>query len=535
MHSEHDHCHLIEIASAEARTRYFADEAFKQQVDALVLQIRETRPAREYNELANQALNLGVYELAREGYRKALDAGFARAVVLNNLAYTHEAEQNLDMARKLYQLSLEHQPGYPLAANNLSRTLVKQALTHAQEDTDSGLARAEQLLFESLAHKPANDWAMLNLGNVYRKRCHDDKAAKWFEWAFTENPQNRTAHNNLAYLLLEQEQLERGFLHYEHRFHSSGFPSAHALFKGLSYWDGKQDLNGKTLLLHWEQGFGDMIQFSRYCFLLRQQYPEAKLILELHPELVDLFTQLADPQGFTGTVAPACAQPPVNRVVANRRSVKELKGVDLVFPLMSLARIYTRQTSEIPAWSAYLRAPAAEGKALAARLKKLKAAAGKKHLVGVTWAGRASHGNNKHRSMHLRQLAAAFDSPYFKDALFVSLQKDGAEKQVEELGLEKDFYLAGNDIKSFSDTAALMSCLDLLVSVDSANLHLAGALGLPAIGLIAKRSDWRWFRDYHTTAWYPGMYLVRQKIELNWDGLAHDLAEGLAHLGLPRR
>lgn len=534
MHTEQDNCHLLGIASVEARARYLTDEVFRQQAETLAEQVRASHPAGKYTELGSQALKLGFYELAREAYRKSLEAGFAKALALNNLAYAYDVEQDYSMARRMYMLALEHQPAYPLATNNLSNLLVKMALTHTNEDSDASLARAEQLLYESLSLKPGNDWAMLNLGNLYRRRGQDDKAIKWFEWAFAENPQNHTAPNNLAYLLLEQEQLERGFQLYEHRFRSSGFPSAHAAFKGFTYWDGKQDLNGKTILLHWEQGFGDMIQFSRYCFLLRQQYPAARIILELHPELVDLFSQLADPQGFVGSVAPACAQAPVDRVIANSRTAKDLREVDLVFPLMSLARIYTRQVSEIPAWSAYLRAPAA-GEEFRARLEKLKTAARKKHLVGLTWAGRASHGNDKHRSMHLRQLAAALSGPYFKDALFVSLQKDGgAEKQVQELGLAKRFHLAGSEIKTFGDTAAFMSCLDLFVSVDSANLHLAGALGLPAIGLIAKRSDWRWFRNYNTTAWYPNTYLVRQKEELNWDGLGHDLAEALEHLGLKK-
>lgn len=505
------------------------DTEFQAVVRNLAEQIEVSVDGKQLNQWGKQALGAGFFGLARRSFRKALASGHSPHVALNNLGFAFESEEKYADAEKMYLLALEHAPNYELAANNLSNTLVKTALQHLTQDTASALSAVERLLFKSLSFDPDNDWAMLNLGNVHRKKNDCGKARSWFRWALESNPDNATAANNLAHLLLQEEELAAGFALYEKRFFSSGFPSSHAYFKDQRYWDGVEDLTGKHLLLHWEQGFGDMIQFVRYVFPLRQKYPTARITLECHPELVSLFLPLANPSASCPVADLPGQLPVIDQVVDNKRSEACMADVDLVYPLLSLARLFSPSVDAIPAYAAYLPAPLMQQQQQNHWRGKMAARA-KRATVAISWAGRPTHANDKYRSLHLQQFLNLLPANFCQENFVISLQLGAAKQQLEALA-PVNIEDASDDIQCFSDSAAILNHCDLFIGVDSANLHLAGALGIPAIGLIPQNSDWRWFKNRTNSPWYPWLQLVRQKNGEDWSAAQTSLREALKILG----
>lgn len=472
----------------------------------------------------NQLLDLECCELARQAYV----LGFGKedqALIWNNVGFSYVKEHHYKKALSYFRAALQINPRFQLAINNLAAALINQALKLFELDGKDNLDQAEKLLLESLSVKPDHDWALLNLGNVWRKKGSVHKAICWFELALQANPDYAVAHNNLAHAYLTIGDFKKGFAHYEQRWFSSDFPSKLARFTDRAYWDGKENLNGKTILLHWEQGFGDMIQFCRYTFLLKKAYPEARIILETMPPLVGLFEQLANSDGFEKAKVKQTPAHPVDQVISSDRALLAGLKIDFVYPLMSLAKIFTWDEASIPANFAYLVKPRAN-KSWENFLREHRIKG--RRLIGINWAGRPTHGNDKHRSMHLRDLKAFIESKEFSDDLFLSFQDGTAKRQIAELQLESRIIDVSERIKSFSDTAMMLADLDWLISVDSANLHLAGAMGIKSIGLIAVRSDFRWMLGRSDSPWYPSMHLLRQKQELTWDDLSPRMAKIIA-------
>ena len=253
----------------------------------------------------------------------------------------------------------------------------------------------------------------------------------------------------------------------------------------------------KTILLHSEQGFGDTIQFCRYVPLVAAR--GARVILEVEEPLQGLLT------GLAGTA----------RVMAKGDLLPDF---DLQCPLLSLPLAFGTQLETIPSAGAYLRAPDQALLKWGARLPSKR-----RPRIGIAWAGNAKHIRDRERSIDLRSLLPLLDV----DATFVSLQKEVRAADTATLKESADIIHFGHELEDFSDTAALISHLDLVISVDTAIAHLAGALGKPVWILLTHVPDWRWLLDRDDSPWYPTARLFRQSETREWDSVIMRVRDAL--------
>jgi len=289
-------------------------------------------------------------------------------------------------------------------------------------------------------------------------------------------------HFELSLVQLALGDFERGWRSYEWRWGTATF-AAHRRGFSSPLWSGEQTLSGKTILLHAEQGFGDTIQFARYVPLVAGL--GASIVLEVQPELVPLMSSL---RGAAHVVARG----------------EKLPHFELHCPLMSLPRALKTEIATIPSEIPYLKAcPKAE---------VADGGGAERPRVGVVWAGNTSHHNDRNRSIPLSLFTQLFENSSIQ---FISLQRDLGSDDAALLashGVES----MGADLRDFADTAALIAQLDLVVSVDTAVAHLAGALGKPITILLPYAADFRWLRQRHDSPWYPTARLIRQPAFGDW-------------------
>jgi hypothetical protein len=287
----------------------------------------------------------------------------------------------------------------------------------------------------------------------------------------------------------------RGWQEYEWRWKYETLASAKRKFQ-QPVWRGEA-IDGKTILLHSEQGLGDAIQFCRYAPLVAAR--GARVILEVDKRLGDLMASLAG----------------VSQVVT---AGETLPDFDLHCPLLSLPLAFDTDLETIPAETAYLRAPPNKQAEWGARL-------GAKHScrVGLAWSGNAAHKRDELRSIELNALLPLLNT----GATIVSIQKDLRPADATVLGGHRDIVQIAERLADFSDTAALVSNLDLVITVDTSIAHLAGALGRPVWVLLPYLPDWRWLLDRDTSPWYPTARLFRQDQTRSWDRVIQNVREAL--------
>ena len=257
---------------------------------------------------------------------------------------------------------------------------------------------------------------------------------------------------------------DAGWKSYEWRWRTGAFARQRRQLHA-PLWLGDAPVSGKTILLHAEQGMGDTIQFIRYAPLLAGM--GAKVVCEVQPELQPLLAQLQD------LTIIARGEP--------------LPAFDLHCPLLSLPLAFGTKPETIPAAVPYL---AASAERLAEWRDRLRLPAARPR-AGFVWSGQLSHKNDANRSIPLARLAALFEDPPLQ---CVSLQSDLRDADGEVLrGLPNLIHLGGG-FRDFADTAAVISLLDVVISVDTAVAHLAGALGKPVVILLPHAADFRWLR-----------------------------------------
>jgi hypothetical protein len=252
-------------------------------------------------------------------------------------------------------------------------------------------------------------------------------------------------------------------------------------------WLGEQSLGGKTVLLHAEQGFGDTIQFVRYAPLLTAR--GARVVVEVQPPLLRLVSGM----------------PEIEKAVVGRGA--QLPPFDLHCPLPSLPLACGTAFETIPASVPYLAPPQDRIESWRAQLPRSRP------LIGLAWAGERAHDNDINRSMRLQTLAPLLDLP---DVQFVSLQHDVREADASLLAQRSDIVAIGRHFADFADTAGAIAALDLVIAVDTAVAHLAGALGKPLFLLLPFAADFRWLRHRSDSPWYPTARLFRQPRFGDW-------------------
>ncbi len=309
-------------------------------------------------------------------------------------------------------------------------------------------------------------------------------------------PEIVKAHWNAAAICLATGDYARGWREYEWRWNDAPFRDKHRIFRQPP-WRG-EPIEDRTILLHAEQGFGDTIQFCRYAAQVKAR--GARVLLEAPPSLLPLLQTLA---GVDGLIGSGDALPPF----------------DAHCPLISLPLAFGTLLDTIPARTPYLAADAA-------RVDRWRDILGPRTRprIGLAWSGSEQYNSDISRSAPLRDLAALIRPGHD----YVAVQKDIRQADLAEAGAH-GIRIVSDRLHDFADTAALISLLDLTISIDSAPAHLAGALGCPVWVLLHHVAEWRWLRERQDSPWYPTARLFRQSAPLAWADLAAEVGCALQH------
>jgi tetratricopeptide (TPR) repeat protein len=341
--------------------------------------------------------------------------------------------------------------------------------------------------------------AHCNLGVALALTGEFAEAAAELRKAIALNPDDAAAHWNYAILKLFQGEWRDGWLEYEWRWRWNLFPSARRNFKQAA-WRG-EDVEGRILLLHAEQGFGDTIQFIRYLPLVAAR--GAKIIIECQPELIKLFKQTSGDYEWVGAGAA-------------------LPAFDVHCPLASLPGLLGTTPQTIPAYDPPLAAPPER---VEFWREKVGVSNGRRR-VGMAWAGRPTFVGDQTRSMHLQQLHQLLA---IEGIEFISLQKGAAAAQIAQVGADARVIDVGSKCRDFADTAAVMSLCDLIITTDTSIPHLAGAMGRPVWLMLQYVPDWRWLMGREDSPWYPSGRLFRQTKLGDWNGVVARVAGAIAY------
>jgi Flp pilus assembly protein TadD len=332
---------------------------------------------------------------------------------------------------------------------------------------------------------PDNPQLLTNRAVVLRRLDRPQEALMSAARALAEKPDFAQARFVASVARLTLGDFAVGWRGYEARWSVGALALQRRNF-AAPQWRGTEPLAGKTILLHAEQGFGDTIQFARYAPLVAGR--GAAVVLEVRRELRSL-----------------CASLPGTVQVVVRGD--ELPPFDCHCPLLSLPLAFATDATTIPAAVPYLTPPAGEVAAWRARLPLGR------RLIGLCWSGERGHDNDLNRSMALDTLAPLLDLP---DVQFVSLQRDVRDVDAPFLARRTDVLSIGQQFTDFADTAAAIAALDLVISVDTAVAHVAGAMGKLLFLLLPFAADFRWLRERSDSAWYPTARLFRQQRFGDW-------------------
>ncbi len=441
--------------------------------------------------------------LGRPASRRAVaseaEREFVRALEL------HRAEQ-LDQALRHYAKATALDPHHAMAWNNMGVVLRRQGKRKAalacyrraaaigaddpSHQSNLGnvlrdlgmLEEAERHGARALALAPENAGAHHNYGLILQDLGRHDEAVAAFEEAIRLEPGNVNFRWDRALNLLMAGDLARGFLEYKVRW-----KLPHNLPPNIAApeWTG-EPLEGKTILIWTEQGFGDTLQFIRYAPMLKER-GAGRVILLAQPALARL---LAGTKGVDSIVSEGAPQP----------------LFDCHAPLLCLPRLFGTDLQTIPAECPYLKVPGGPG-------ASLRRPEGVKLTVGICWAGKPTHKNDRNRSAGIDHFLTLMDDPQIT---FYSLQKGPSAADLLTSGAGALVEDLSSKIDDFADTARFMRQLDLVISVDTAVAHLAGALGIPVWLAIPATIDWRWMRGRTDSPWYPSMRLFRQPRSGDW-------------------
>ena len=353
----------------------------------------------------------------------------------------------------------------------------------------------------ALELKPNYCEALTNKGLALHELMRFNEAIDHYDAALKINPNHHEASWNKSLTLLLQGDFKNGLPLYESRWKSS-LASAIAgrrIFDKPS-WFGMESLEDKTILLYGEQGLGDFIQFSRYVKLVANL--GANVTLEVPNVLASIMSNL---EGVSNIFIQGEVLPPF----------------DYQCPLMSLPYIFKTEIDNIPSGEAYIK--------LSDMPKNVhwenKLGSKDKPRIGLVWSGNPRHKNDRNRTILLKEILPYLSSEY----QYVSLQKDIRDTDKVTLEGNPHIFNFANDIVDFSDTAALINCMDLVISVDTSVAHLSGAMGKKTWVLLPTTPDWRWLLDREDSPWYHSIRLFRQQSKVNWNPV-FDKIRGLLEL-----
>jgi tetratricopeptide (TPR) repeat protein len=478
--------------------------------------------------LSNYGLVLAAlarHEEALDNFDKAIALDCDHANALNNRGLTLVALGRTVEALASWDRALEVDPNHCDALHSRGNALYdlkcfgaaladyERVLTLRPDNLDvlnnrggalAGLGRLDEALDSynrALSIAPTLPVLQINKGHVLADQHRFELALSSYAEAAAAETMRPEAKWFESLVRLRLGQFAQGWRDFEWRWQQTSWaPQRRNFIQRL--WLGGKPLAGQTILLHAEQGFGDTIQFVRYAKLVAGLGPI--VLLEAQSPLKLLLSSV---DGVAQTLARGEPLPPF----------------DLHCPLMSLPLAFGTTLGSIPAEVPYLHAPAD-------RLAQWRSRLGEKKSlrIGIAWAGSAQHKNNHQRSIALDRFAALLAVPGIE---FVSVQKDISPTDAAALSGHANIIHIGDELHDFSDTAAVISLLDLVVSADTAVAHLTGALGRPVWVLVPFSPDFRWLLGREDSPWYPTARVFRQPRLGDWESViarVHDELERLA-------
>ncbi len=443
-----------------------------------------------------------------------------------------------------YEHALKLDPHYWYAAYNYAVILLQSGrLEEAINRLEQGLANGRK----AQALDPTNADISNNIGAALQKLNRHEEALEWFDQALALQPNSATALNNKASTLGELLRLDEAIMVYRHARRvdpqnaetswnlallqllngdfEAGWQGREARWKVLAFkgitnypkfpqpmWLGDENIAGKTILICADEGVGDTIQFVRYVPMVAAL--GARVILLPQASLYPLLSGL----------------PGVSQCLTSLG--REQPAFDLHCPITSLPLAFRTTLETIPAPTSYLPPPPQDRR----QVWEGRLGGHDRLRVGLVWSGNPKHKNDRNRSIPLRTFSSILDA----DATFVSLQKDPNSLDKAVLLERTDIVDLSEHLGDFMETAALISCLDLVITVDTAVAHLAAALGCPTWILLPYTPDYRWLLDREDSPWYPTARLFRQAATREWSSVLErtrteliDLIEDWKHRSMP--
>jgi len=419
---------------------------------------------------------------------KAIELAPERAEVYSNLGILLQKMDRYAEAVEALDRALQINPESGFDHGNL-------ASVYEQMDRHDDSARE----FETAAKLlPGFAHVHNTLSSLYRNMNRDAEALAAADRAMTIDPDHPDAHGNRAFALLSLGNLQDGFYEYEWRWRCKHFTTPMREFD-RPMWDGS-DPRGRTILVHTEQGFGDVIQMARYLPMVADL--GARIYIECFAPLKPLMENV---RGVTRVMVAGI----------------KLPDFDLHCPVMSLPRAFRTTLETIPNQVPYLTAPQRKREIWKPRIEQ--AARGRRWRVGLMWGGNKKP--DPKRSCDLKLLAPLAVAG--NDVSFISFQTGEHADQLREAPPELDIVHIGNELKDFADTAAALENIDLLITIDTAIAHLGGAVGVKTWTMVPHSPDWRWLRDREDSPWYPTMRLFRQPRRNAWPDVIDRVAAAL--------
>lgn len=443
--------------------------------------LREREASRVFA-LAADYHRRGRLDEAIKGYGRALALNPLMSDVYNNMGVALRAQGRLEAAVACYRRALALNADSPSTYSNMGNALREMGRFRIAAASHSQAVRLA----------PGSAEAIYNLGLTLRDMGENERAMGCLNRSLQIRPDYADAHWDRSLSRLLEGNLERGFDEYEWRWRLDRSPPRE--FQ-QPQWTGKA-IPGKTLFIHQEQGFGDMIQMARYAAMARTQV--GQIVVECQAELARL---MATVRGVDKVLIRGAALP----------------RFDAYIPALSLPRVLGTTMQTIPKTVPYIRPPDVGS-------VRLPPSAANQTKVGIVWAGKPTHRNDRNRSAPFGYFLDLMGVPGFT---MYSLQKGERAEDLRAMGSDALVMDLGEKLTDFADTAAVIDQLDLVITVDTAVAHLAGALGKPVWVLLPFAPDWRWLLKRTDSPWYPTARLFRQPKAGDWDSVFADVRRAM--------
>ena len=475
--------------------------------------------AEAYNNLGNALLEMKDYDSAADALQRAIALVPTFAPMHDNLGCVLYESRQIEASVERFRKAISIDPHFPEAWYSLGNSLKDQekydesiaalqsaltlrptfaeawnsmaALHHERADYKAALVAVHR----AIELKPDFAEAYANLGSTLKDQGNLDGAVAAYEKAIALQPDNPRIDWNLALVLLLKGDYERGWRGFESR------PNTELYRFDRPRWDGTP-LDGRTILVCLEQGFGDVIQFVRFV-----------------PRLVQL-----------GGRVIALGRPALRRLLEGQCGISQYVSIieplppfDCYTMLLSLAGLFRISVSDLSATTPYLQADAK----LLERWESRVGRAGHALRVGLVWAGNPNHSNDRNRSVPLHSISEHLAMPGVQ---YYSLQKDASASDIAAQATALEIVDLTDQIEDFADTAALISNLDLVIACDTSVAHLAGAIGKPVWILLTLAPDWRWMLGRLDSVWYLSARLFRQTAPGDWNTPLKEIRKELSDL-----